>query len=559
MSQLTANAHVSTTGGHRPRTGVAAVVTLLLLAATVGAAQPTGATVGGTAPAPRAAASTVAGPIGHEGRWLTDAEGRVVYFHGVNLVAKTPGQTPADMGFDADDAAFLADNGFDAVRLGTTAASLMPQPGVIDEAYLDSFVQSVDVLTDAGLSVLVDLHQDGWGPTLGSDGFPEWMTLTHGAENTETPFPLYYVTNPAIQAAFDSFWANEAGPGGVGLQDRVGEMFTALAERLAGHPGLMGYDLLNEPWPGTTWEPCATDPAGCPEQDKALDAYHERMTTAIRAEDPETMIFGEPYVLFNFGQAPTTVSLPGDDPASGLSYHVYTTDPADDPNVVDFADEWSRATGGALAVTEFGATADTDAIDRQVNLFDGSLTPWMFWAYNENFIKDTGRPPSPDNVAGPVVDTLVRPHPRLVAGTPTKLSYERSDRALRFGYDPAPVGGGTFAPDTTTEIQVAPRTYPEGYHVTVTGGEVTSDPGAALLTVVADGSAPVLVKVWPVGQPEPSDDDAEPTEPTEPTETTQPGETTEPTSPTPTTSPVGSGAGPASPATPQSGRPAYTG
>lgn len=43
----------------------------------------------------------------------------------------------------------------------------------------------------------------------------------------------------------------------------------------------------------------------------ALDAYHARMTAAIRTQDPNALVFGEPYVLFNFGSAPTTVGLPG--------------------------------------------------------------------------------------------------------------------------------------------------------------------------------------------------------------------------------------------------------
>ncbi len=508
------------------------------------------------------AAAAAPGPVGHQGRWLTDDQGRVVYFNGVNLVAKTPGQTPADMGFGDDDAAFLVANGFDVVRLGTTAASLMPQPGVLDETYLDSFVHTIDVLTARGLRVLVDLHQDGWGPTLGSDGFPGWMTLTHGAKNTGTSFPLYYVTNPAIQAAFDSFWANEKGPDGVPLQDQVATMFKALAGRLAGHPGLLGYDLLNEPWPGTTWQACANPGPGCPAQDANLDAYHRRMTKAIRAEDPKTMIFGEPYVLFNFGQAPTTVQLPGKDPKSGLSFHVYTTAAADEPKVVDFAQDWTRSTGGALAITEFGATADVDAIKRQVDLFDQSLVPWMWWAYNENIVRDTSRPPTEANLVGPVVDTLVRPHPTAIAGEPALLSYDGDQRVLRFGYDSTRAGGGTFPAGTATEIEVAPRSYPDGYQVKVTNGHVTSATGASLLTVVADQpDTQVFVKVWAAGQPEPPDvapapepvptttpttPDAPPPAPTGPS--IQPGAPVHPTEP-----------GTALPATPLLTQAGYTG
>ena len=110
------------------------------------------------------------------------------------------------------------------------------------------------------------------------------MTLTNGATNTHTTFPTYYLTNPAIQAAFDSFWTDQTGPGGVPLQDRVAAIFSALADRFAGNDGVLGYDLINEPWPGTTYSDCVTLAGGCPTLDHdRLDPYYARMDTAIRA------------------------------------------------------------------------------------------------------------------------------------------------------------------------------------------------------------------------------------------------------------------------------------
>lgn len=444
-------------------------------------------------------------PIGHHGRWITDADGRVLLVHGVNLVAKTDGKTPADMGFGEDDAQFLADNGFDVVRLGLTAGSVMPSPGVVDDAYLASFRETIDVLTAHGLLVLVDLHQDGWGPTLGSDGFPEWMTITHGAENTHTDFPLYYVTNPAIQAAFDSFWNDETGPGDVTLQDRTGAIFQALANMVGNNPGVLGYDLLNEPWPGTVWQPCALDPQGCPVQDAALDAYHARMATAIRQQDPSRILFGEPYVLFNFGNAPTNITLPGGDPNSGMSYHMYTTDAALEPAVQDYAIDWADANCGALINTEWGATNDVAAIDRQADLLDSTLVPWIFWAYDENVMRDMTEPIDDSTINEPVVDALTRPHPRAVAGTPLANVYDSVTQTLQFVYSTARVDGGSFAAGTESQFQVAPRTYPEGYEVRVTGGHVTSAANAPLLTVVADaGVDTVTVDVYPAGQAAPT-------------------------------------------------------
>lgn len=471
----------------------ALLVAILALAALVGVSPATST----AADPPQAAPSW---PVSHEGRWLTDAQGRALLIHGVNFVAKGVGVTPADMGFGEDDAQWLVDNGFEVVRLGTTAASIMPTPGVIDTAYVDSFAKTVHMLTDHGLMVLVDLHQDGWGPTLGSDGFPGWMTITHGATDTNTEFPLYYITNPAIQAAFQSFWDNEDGPDGVPLQDNAAKIWKALAVSVAGDPGVIGYDLLNEPWPGTTWQDCIS-PAGCPVQDAALDAFHTKMTQAIRSVDSTGLVFGEPYVLFNFGQGPTHISLPGNDPASGMAWHMYTTDPALEPVVVDYAAQWAEQTGGALLNTEFGAVSDPAVIDRMTGELDNGLMPWIWWAYNEEIMLDAHEPPTEENLYDlDTVGAIVRPHPSAVAGTPKAFDYDPSSGVLDFSYTPERVGGGTFADGTVTSFALPDRSYPDGYQVAVRGGQMTSEPGAAQLTVVADaGVSCVSVMVAPAG------------------------------------------------------------
>ena len=192
----------------------------------------------GLLPAPARAARTgpeTMGPIpplSASGRWLTDAAGRVVMLHG-----------------------------FNAVRLGVVMEGLIPAPGEIDDGYVEHIAETVDTLARHHLFVLLDFHQDGFAPLFRGNGLPDWMAITDGLPNPpDVSFPLYYVLNPAMQRAFEHFWANDPGPDGIGLQDRYVEAFGRIAARFASEPRVVGYEVINEPWPGATWSPCAT---GC--------------------------------------------------------------------------------------------------------------------------------------------------------------------------------------------------------------------------------------------------------------------------------------------------------
>jgi endoglycosylceramidase len=199
-------------------------------------------------------------PLSARGRWLGDAAGRVVLLHGFNYVAKSPPFYPAAFGFGDDDAAFLSAEGFNGFRLGVDVGALMPEPGTIDDSYIERLAETVEVLARQRIFVLVDFHQDGFAPMFNGNGLPDWMAITDGLPNPpDATFPLYYVLNPAMQRAFEHFWANDPGPDGIGLQDHYIRGLARVAERFADNPWV-GYDLMNEPWPGANWQPCLT---GC--------------------------------------------------------------------------------------------------------------------------------------------------------------------------------------------------------------------------------------------------------------------------------------------------------
>jgi len=437
------------------------------------------------------------GPVGvlrHEGRWFVDETGRVVGLHGVNFVQKFPPVAPAEVGFDADDAAFLRDQGFNVVRLGVVFGAVMPEPGVIDTEYVEAIAATTRVLAEAGLYVLLDVHQDGYGPAVHGNGFPAWATLTDGLPNPPDPFPTYYVTNPALQRAFDNFWENLPGPDGVPLQEHYATALRVVAAAVAAEERVLGYDLMNEPWPGTDFSPCLN---GCPEIEQArLVPFGERVTAAIRAVDAEHFVFSEPWVLFNFGETDTSIDGIGA-PQSGLSFHVYALDAEHDEAVVDRAIAASMR-GDAILITEFGASNDVATIRRLTAAFETRLVPWVFWTWDEHLIIDKSQPPAEDNIRTAVVEALTRPFATATNGTPTSAVFDPETRTLTAVWTTVLPGGNAASADLPTTIVLPRRTYPQGYAVEVDGGSVRSDPCAEILQIDnGGGMATVTVRVVP--------------------------------------------------------------
>ncbi len=408
--------------------------------------------------------------LGHAGRWLTDREGRVVNLHGVNFVQKFPPVSPATAGFGADDARFLHDEGFDAVRLGVVFGAVMPEPGVIDRQYVESIASTVRVLAREHIFTLLDMHQDGFGPLVHGNGFPEWATLTDGLANPNDPFPTYYLTNPAMQRAFDNFWTNAPGPDGVPLQTHYAEAWRAVAAAVTGEDYVLGYDLMNEPWPGAAYTACFT---GCPALEAArLAPFAARMTDAIRTVDRDRLVFTEPWVLFNFGQTDTVVH--GYSGAqSGLSFHVYGSDAAGDAATMDRA-VTAGGRGDAILATEFGATGDVATLRRLTGGFDSRMIPWLFWSYDENVVADLHAPPTGTNVRTAALGALVRPNPQAVNGTPTATSFDPVTRVYDLTYSTDRPDGTRADPRPRTSVVLPARIYPDGYSVSVDGARVRS-------------------------------------------------------------------------------------
>src|SRR4051794_34693807 len=146
-----------------------------------------------------AAPATAAGPVpplGHEGRWITDAHGRVVFIHAVNMVYKRPPYYPKAVGFGADDARFLRRHGFNGVRLGVIYKGVEPKPGQYRDGYIRHISDTQRTLARNGVFSLIDFHQDLYNEKFQGEGWPNWAVRDDGLPNPRNGFPNNYFTNP---------------------------------------------------------------------------------------------------------------------------------------------------------------------------------------------------------------------------------------------------------------------------------------------------------------------------------------------------------------------------
>jgi endoglycosylceramidase len=176
-----------------------------------------------------------------------------------------------------DDFAQMRAAGFDLVRLTINWSELEPTAGTYSTTFLDRIAQVVGWARQQGIRVILDMHQDGYSrfltspadasvpqqapppgctPADGQDGAPAWAVFTDGKPSCGADGQSQL--NLAGAEAFLNFWDNRTVPGpqgeapGTGLQDHYIGALEALARRFAGNPAVLGYEVMNEPLPGSS-------------------------------------------------------------------------------------------------------------------------------------------------------------------------------------------------------------------------------------------------------------------------------------------------------------------
>jgi len=183
------------------------------------------------------------------GTTFLDPYNHPIIFHGINICNKSQRQGYTD-NISSGDFALIRSWGMNAVRLCIFWDGLEPRPGHFNTAYLNRIADLVNKAKQQGLYVLLDMHQDLYSIKFG-DGAPLWATLDDGRPhaNVRDWNDAYYVSED-VQAALDHFWNDSPAPDGVGLQEHYAEAWRLVATRFRNEPAVLGYDLMNEPFPG---------------------------------------------------------------------------------------------------------------------------------------------------------------------------------------------------------------------------------------------------------------------------------------------------------------------
>lgn len=197
---------------------------------------------------------------------FVDELGRERIFFGVNYGSKNiPGLGCSDakqINMLEKNLSFLQSSGINVIRCFVNWSYLQPQPDKYNEKMLEEIQCFMDLCAKHSIYVCIDMHQDLYSAFIKSDNpndyllrgdsAPIWACMTEGNKYHLPHFVWAegYFFNKAVQKSFDNFW-NNTEVYGKGLQDHYADMWRVLASRFGDHPALFGFDIFNEPYPGS--------------------------------------------------------------------------------------------------------------------------------------------------------------------------------------------------------------------------------------------------------------------------------------------------------------------
>jgi endoglycosylceramidase len=461
--------------------------------------------------------------------YKTSETGQSMLFHGVNVVHKAPGFSP----ITSLELQTMRSLGFNLIRYGFLWFNVETSPGVYNQTFIQELKANVDIFYAHGYRVFLDMHQDCFSSFFcaGYDGVPmayghppnstefwiggnksfplplikpDFITPTPeafapwGAPNCDSLLPQWSMCYPtyALGAASQRLYSNEDG-----LADKMGLMWQQVAGAFKGHPAVIGYELINEPWLGEVpLNLNELDPLANPlywdlwfsgvADKKNMAPLYDVVANSIRQVDNDTTIFFEPasggsiidaQVGFVNGPGGQSYDQAG---LNVLSYHTYcpliqadVPIPSNGSNAI-LAWLWKELTldickritddqfttrqrevqrlGVGAVLSEFGAIPHThaaaDDMVKTLDAIDKVMHSWTFWEHHD---LET----SPQYI----LDAMTRSFPHSMPGTLLSFGHNNLDQ---FVVEYLLSASTTLSsPTPTAEIFVSKVRFPNGFDV----------------------------------------------------------------------------------------------
>lgn len=440
-----------------------------------------------------------------DGQMFQDTAGRQVLLRGVNAGGRSkfppffpfpfhesgyPSQEDADS-FDVEMARYvdkLEEWGLNVVRLPFSWEAVEPVRGEYDAVYLERLTRYAQHLSDRGIRVILDFHQDVFSRAFCGDGFPLWAQ-----EDPELPLPpiedcaswfsAYLNGSGPVAEAFDRFWKNEDG-----LQDALLEMWRQVLRATKDVDGVIGAEVMNEPWEGKL----ATEDWAANYMKPLVENFYD----VVMEERDELIVF--------FGSAGTdtlsgkTVVHAPDRDAIAFAPHFYdpivyimgtTSKKWNPPAVLNNFWQSGLDWNVPVLVGEMGCrTAQrhcdtyTRAVYDTIDTYPMHATSWEYSATKDDWNNEGFGLVEFGGVERPAADEIVRVYPAEIGGTWESFSFDRASRtaSLRFVGDDA----------AWTELVVPPRLFPQGFEIVREEGKscISWDEARGRVMIQSDGA-----------------------------------------------------------------------
>ena len=433
-----------------------------------------------------------------EGGRLWDAEGREILLRGVNARVEGLFDVTFDDGrkplqpippFGEADCRFLAERmGMNLLRLPVNWSGIEPKKrGEYAPAYVERIRAVVRACYSVGVYTLIDLHQDAYSKEIGEDGAPLWAIIPPPEKLLEGPLTdlaQRRLSKPVLDA-FASFFDNKED-----LQGAYAVMAAYLMGALKEEEGILGLEIMNEPV--------------LFDDDRKLDAFHQKVGEAVRAISPKLPLFFEPNSLRNFTDR-IEVKTPFPLGNAVYSPHIYTQvfqnnwlseDEEAIRKSVLAAKEEAGIHKTPLFVGEFGNDTKIPRgkrwIEVALSLFDEAHASWAYWLYEE-WSQDSwgfyekGAGETRGALREEVINLLARPFPARLAGRLDTLQWDAAARKLTVKLTDATALFHIFT--------VPAQAYPKGIRLSCDGQELAVTPKAGRIAFRCQGR---LIEMMPL-------------------------------------------------------------